>query len=175
MSNVFFISDLHLGHKKILEFSPMRGGTCNHSHSDWLVDQWNSVVGKRDVVWVLGDVCFDKNHLKYLKKMNGHKHLILGNHDEFSFEVYRQYFNKIHSLVKYKGFWLSHAPIHPDELRGKINIHGHVHNKTISITTPYYNDLMRSDDNRYFNVCVEANLGVPVSLESIIKQRNIDI
>lgn len=42
--------------------------------------------------------------------------------------------NKVYSLVKYKGFWLSHAPIHPEELRGCKNIHGHCHDAVISDT-----------------------------------------
>lgn len=154
MSEVYFISDLHLGHKKILEFSPDRGGTDVVSHSEWLVQQWNSVVTKRDLVWVLGDVCFDQDHMKYLKQMNGVKHLILGNHDQFGIDYYKHFFNKIHGFLKYKGFWLSHAPIHPGELRGLPNIHGHTHGKEM-------------EHIAYFNVCVEQWNGKPVSYDFI--------
>jgi calcineurin-like phosphoesterase family protein len=62
--------------------------------------------------------------------------------------------DSVQSLVKYKGFWLTHAPIHPDELRGKMNVHGHVHTKTLA-------------DNRYFNVSCE-NVGYkPVCFDDI--------
>lgn len=167
MSNVFFISDLHLGHKKILEFSPDRGGTNVEEHSEWLVQNWNSVVGKKDIVWVLGDVCFNKEHLKYLDMMKGIKHLALGNHDEFPISVYQKYFHKIVGITKYKGFWLSHAPVHENELRGKTNIHGHVHHKYIKIGT---SDIY---DPRYINVCVEAIEGIPISLESLMILREM--
>lgn len=165
MSKIFFISDLHLGHKRILEFSPERGGTDVISHSEWLVQQWNSVVTKNDLVWVLGDVCFDKTHLKYLKRMKGTKHLILGNHDQFPLDTYLQYFNKIHGLMKYKGHWLSHAPVHEGSLRNLCNIHGHVHANSVQ----YYNYLHNTleDEYRYINVCVEANNGVPQTLEDL--------
>lgn len=163
--NIRFISDLHLGHKNILKFSPERGGTDVESHSEWLVEQWNSVVQKRDLVWVLGDVVFDKDHFKYLKRMYGNKHLILGNHDEFSIAEYSKYFNRIHGFQKYKGFWLSHAPVHPNQLRKHLNIHGHVHHNDIKI-----NKLFRKvKDSRYINVSVEAVNGVPLSLEDIRK------
>lgn len=158
MSIVRFISDLHLGHKTICQFSgSYRGNTTNvDDHDLWIVNQWNSVVSKNDLVYVLGDVAFDKEKIKLLKKMKGNKHLIVGNHDKFSMEVYREYFNKIHGFEKYKGkAWLSHAPIHPSELRGKWNIHGHVHQKEV-------------DDLRYISVCVEAVSGKPISWEELL-------
>lgn len=124
-------------------------------HDNYIVRQWNSVVSKNDLVYVLGDVCFDKTKLPLLKRMKGNKHLILGNHDEFSLETYKPYFNKIHGFMKYKGVaWLSHAPIHPDELRGKWNIHGHVHHKTLP-------------DYRYINVGVEVLDGKPISWDEL--------
>lgn len=158
MSRVRFISDLHLGHQAICKFSgEFRGGcTTTDEHDLWLVEQWNSVVTKNDLVYVLGDVCFDKAKLHLLKKMKGSKHLILGNHDKFSLEVYAQYFNKIHGFDKYKNkAWLSHSPIHPNELRGKWNVHGHVHQNIV-------------DDLRYISVCVEAVSGKPISWDDLL-------
>lgn len=153
--NVFFISDLHLGHKTILKFSgEFRGGTTVEEHNEWIVSQWNSRVGKSDIVYVLGDVAFGHENLKYLDRMKGQKFLIRGNHDSGDLSVFRPYFTNVYGIVKYKGFWLSHAPIHPDELRGKVNVHGHVHQKTIP-------------DPRYINVCVEALGGIPISLEEL--------
>lgn len=53
-------------------------------------------------------------------------------------------FDEVHSLLKYKEFWLSHAPIHPEELRGKKNVHGHVHTESVS-------------DLEYLNVSVDSS------------------
>lgn len=156
MSTVRFIGDLHLGHKSIANFSGKeRGGITNvDEHDKWIIERWNSVVSKNDLVWVLGDVCMDKTKLHLLKKMKGNKHLILGNHDEFSLDTYKPYFNLIHGFLRYKGLWLSHPPIHSDELRGKVNVHGHVHNNPIK-------------DSRYICVSVEQVQGLPISLEEI--------
>lgn len=163
MSKVYFISDLHFGHVNIPKFEGHnRGGvTTVQEHDDWIIKQWNSVVTKRDLTWVLGDVAFTKQGLAKVSKLNGSKHLILGNHDQFSLELYSQYFNKIHGFMKKGKFWLSHAPVHPNQLRNKYNIQGHVHSNTL-------------EDLRYFNVSVEALNGMPIAyeeLESIFKTR----
>jgi calcineurin-like phosphoesterase family protein len=159
MSKVYFISDLHLGHEAVIEFaSQYRGHVTNvDDHHRWLIEQWNSVVTKHDMVYVLGDVCFDKDYLPLLKNFKGNKHLILGNHDKFSMNKYQLYFNKVHGFEKYKGTaWLSHAPIHSGSLRGKWNIHGHVHHNTV-------------DDLRYLNVSVEAVSGKPISWDTLLQ------
>lgn len=151
---IFFISDLHIGHKNILNFSPCRYGENINEHDRWIIAQWNSVVRPKDIVYCLGDVVFDINKIEMLNELNGQKMLVRGNHDKFPIEVYLKYFNNIYGMLGYKGFWLSHCPIHPDELRGKRNIHGHVHNSSIP-------------DDRYINVCVEALNGVPISLDQL--------
>lgn len=157
------ISDLHIGHKSILEFRKMPKWMNLQDHDDWIVNGWNSVVKKRDTVYVLGDICFDMEKMKLFSSMNGNKNLILGNHDAFHLGVYQKYFSKIHGFVKYKGYWLSHAPIHPYELRGRKNIHGHVHSNPL-------------EDDRYIPVCVEQcykeiQLGAQPMLFSDIVER----
>lgn len=156
MSRVYFISDLHLGHKSIINWSREQRGRPNtiHEHDQWIVDQWNSVVNKKDKVFVLGDVCFDMKSMYMLDDMYGEKVLIRGNHDKYHLTVYLRYFRDVQGFVKYKDVWLSHSPIHPLELRGKKNVHGHVHNQPIP------------DDN-YISVCVEALNGVPISYDEI--------
>lgn len=155
--NVFFISDLHLGHAGILKFSPMRGGTTIEEHDQWIVDSWNSKVSKKDLVYILGDVSFGVQNLTPLLRMKGQKVLIRGNHDEGPVQEYTRYFTNVYGVYKRYGIWMSHAPIHPDELRGKPNIHGHVHQNSIP-------------DPRYFNACVEPLGGVPISLEEVRKE-----
>lgn len=158
MSEVFHIGDLHLGHKKILEFSgDFRGGETPEEHDEWIIAQWNSRVTKRDKVFVHGDVCFSRDKLPLLDRMTGSKILICGNHDKFNASVYLKYFTDVVGFVRYKNHWLSHAPIHPDELRGKRNIHGHVHSTDIN-------------DNRYINVSVEANYGIPMEHVELTEQ-----
>lgn len=163
MSKIYFTSDLHFGHTSIIQFSGQHGrqGTNSKEHDEWLIDSWNSVVKPHDVVWVLGDVAMGRpgtkdepglgwKNLAQVGRLVGNKKVILGNHDDMPIEAYSQYFHVVRGLCKFKGQWVSHAPIHPNELRGRKNIHGHVHHKDIM--------LGHIVDDRYINVCVEANV-----------------
>ncbi len=163
MAQVFFISDLHFGHKNVMNFAgKYRHGDNFLENIHYTVELWNHVVSKRDKVYVLGDVCFDEFWLGTLHEMNGVKVLVKGNHDDrVKTETWLKYFDSVEALVSYKGFWLSHPPIHPAELRGKVNIHGHVHQN--SILRPFTNE----PDDRYINVCMENTGGAPVSLDQI--------
>lgn len=157
MSNVFFVSDLHLGHLRAKDFPGRKdmGFATEWEHDEFICANWNSRVGKNDTVYVLGDVAFNTDALDRLEVLNGQKRLVRGNHDVFGSNRYLVYFDHIFGFVKLKyggqRYWLSHCPIHPAELRGAINIHGHVHTNTI-----------RNEDGeidkRYWNVCIE-NIG----------------
>jgi calcineurin-like phosphoesterase family protein len=108
---------------------------------------WNKLVTKRDVVYVLGDAVFTTDALTEFKKLPGRKHLVRGNHDALDTGAYLKAFEQVYGLLKYNEFWLSHAPIHPNELRGRVNLHGHVHYSTIQ-------------SHHYFNCCSENLLPI---------------
>lgn len=163
----YVISDLHLGHKSILRFSPERGGTTVDEHDEWIIEQWNkTVLHKHDVVWILGDVAFSQIALHKVCRLKGYKNLVRGNHDTQSTQAYLKYFNNVFGITKVSGMWLSHAPIHPQELRGRANVHGHVHNNSIR-------DVNGELDPRYMNVCVEALNGIPVLLDDLIARARL--
>lgn len=163
MSQVFFISDLHFGHKRITDFSPkLRTGDDWLENMHILIANWNSVVKKRDVVWVLGDVAFSQDGYDALGELAGRKKMVRGNHDEyFTTEEWLKHFESVDGFVKYKQYWLSHAPMHPAELRGRGNIHGHVHSNHIRNA---YGEL----DGRYINVSAEAVRETPISFQHIL-------
>lgn len=156
MQNTWFCSDLHFGHNNI---GKMRNGVNSEEENrKRIIEDWKKVVKRSDVVFVLGDASFKKEQLEEFKHLNGRKMLVRGNHDQCRTKDYLEYFEDVYGILKYKEFWLSHAPIHPDELRGKINLHGHVHNATV-------------DDLRYFNCCPE-NLW-PIHGSSLISLEQI--
>lgn len=141
MTQVWFGSDFHLGHKNIGKFrAPLI--TSEEENNKRILYDWNSTVGKRDIVFILGDFCFDKELFDTLNLPGYKKYLIRGNHDRFQTAQYLTFFDEVEGLFKYKGMWLSHPPIHPDELRGKVNVHGHTHFHTMN-------------DERYLNICPE--------------------
>ena len=154
---MYFIGDLHAGHKNICKFRQQF--ESEEQHFQHMKDVYHTIVTKRDRVFFMGDTAFTKERLRDIATWVGHKTAILGNHDlekECTIRDYVEAFDDVQGFMKYKEFWLSHAPIHPNELRGKINIHAHVHSATI-------------DDDRYFNTSLE-NIGYkPISLQEIRK------
>ncbi len=163
MANLFFISDTHFGHKNILTFesdegNPIRAFSCIEEMNEHMVQAWNNTVGKQDKVIHCGDVAFGKEALQHCGRLNGTKHLVLGNHDTYATHEYLRFFSKIYGS-KYIGkeAICTHIPIHEGSFRGRsINIHGHLHTKVIG--------------GPYFNVSVERVNYTPISLEEI-KQR----
>lgn len=82
---VWFTSDQHFGHARLLALSASRGAafpTVAEMNAR-LVQNWNSVVQPDDTVWVLGD--FDMHGkdatLALVEQLVGTKILISGNHD----------------------------------------------------------------------------------------------
>lgn len=151
---VFFISDPHLGHKNIAKFRSFVDSTEDNTAQ--FVDQWKKTIKKDHcVVYLLGDVAFSYETLDLLKDLKGRKILIKGNHDDYvTTKAQTEVFEEVYGLLKYKKTWLSHAPIHPAEMRGCIgNVHGHVHNATIMKSKMFRGDCV---DKRYFNACVDA-------------------
>jgi calcineurin-like phosphoesterase family protein len=147
---------MHIGHAGIGNFR--KEVSSEEGNRAYIKHWWDKLVTKRDIVWVLGDAAFSEEAIDWIAALNGEKRLVRGNHDQCPTTSYLRAFSEVYGLVRYKGMWLSHAPIHPDELRGKFQCHGHTH---------YYNmQLGGKDDPRYLNCCVEnfsRHLGRPLA------------
>lgn len=159
MANIFFISDLHLGHENIMKFGQRSFDTIDE-HNEAIVSSWNAVVRAKDIVWVLGDICMDMKSMELFSRMGGRKRLILGNHDRFDIQVYLKYFESVSSFEKrYHGLVMTHIPVHPQEMAYRnwvTNVHGHIHHPEKDIQSP-----------DYFNVNVDLIGMVPISLDQL--------
>ena len=96
MDQIYFTADLHFGHLNILKHSPKRpfSDTVDIvAHDEWLLDLWCSTVDKRDTIYILGDLTFQKSEAAHrlLDKLPGRKFLIEGNHDG-SIRAHKNYF-----------------------------------------------------------------------------------
>ena len=172
--SVYMIGDPHLGHKNIAKFRPFV--TSSEDNSRLIKDDWTRRIGKNDVIYVLGDAAFDQDGLDLLGNLKGRKILVKGNHDDLvSTAAQSKVFEEIHGMLKYKGLWLTHCPIHPNEMRKrKGNVHGHVHLQSIKKRNLFGRKVL---DKRYLNVCVDVIYpkygSVLISLDQIRNYFNI--
>lgn len=158
MSTPRFISDPHLGHRNIYKYRTVFESTAhNDLYFKYVLEE---LCTKRDSMIFLGDVAFTTEYLDFIKSLPGRKILIPGNHctEYIPMKQLVEVFDEVHALLKYKNFWLSHAPIHPEELRGKLNVHGHVHASSVP-------------DTRYLNVSVDSEFMkfLPRTLDEVRK------
>lgn len=149
---IWFTSDLHFFHDRILEFHPKRKelfGDTVEKAKEKMIELWNSRVNKKDTVYILGDLSFGtiEDKRKLFQRLNGNKVLVLGNHDKVPDHL-RCYFNHI-TQIKNMTFKKSvhnflhrdleitmcHFPILSWEHKDKnsIMIHGHCHGKIDNI------------------------------------------
>lgn len=82
-SKLFFTADTHFGHTNIIKYTD-RPFESTHDMNKAMIDGWNSVVSKDDIVYHLGDFAYrNKSQLDtYTSQLNGTIHLVLGNHDK---------------------------------------------------------------------------------------------
>lgn len=171
MANIFFASDHHFHHKNILTFkredgSPLRVFSDVDHMNEHMINCHNSVVSPGDKVYFLGDVTMSRNAkgLEVLRRMNGEKVLIKGNHDLCSASQYLEHFKDIRGSHQFDGMILTHIPIHQESLaRWGLNVHGHLHYNVVKLP------LAQIADRRYFNVSMEQINYTPISLEEVKK------
>ena len=182
MSNRFVVSDWHFGHEnswkkfKLPDGSPMRPFSSTEEMDETMIERHNSKVGPNDVVYVLGDVVINKKSLHHVKRLNGHKRLIRGNHDIFRDSDYRDVgFESLYGVRVFVDQWIfSHIPLHPSSITGRfrVNVHGHLHAgfvPTIASVGPGVTDCVYTNepDPRYCCVCVEQVDYTPVSFDEL--------
>ncbi len=180
MSKVFFTSDTHFFHTKILEY-------CNRPYQDMdemnqaLIDNWNKVVSSDDIVYHLGDVAMGgkskaESVSKILSSLNGTIYLIKGNHESYvlkdpcreRFEWVRDYYE-----LRYENklIIMQHFPLLTWNMAGKVDaegrplafsLHGHCHSSI---------DALNSATTR-LDVGVDSHNYTPISLDDIISIMN---
>lgn len=136
-------SDLHFGHANIQKFCPVTRGRFKDVEDmrEVMIQEWNAQVGQDDLTFILGDFAFlpAAEAVKILRRLNGDKILIEGNHDRklLNDAVFRAEFKEIHQYLRYNHdgqiVIMMHYPIWEwDQMhRGAVHFYGHVHgNKT---------------------------------------------
>lgn len=100
-----------------------------------MISKWNEYVSPKDEIWHMGDFAFrgPGATAKIVERLNGSKHLILGNHDSRMKSSVRKMFASVHSLheinVEKQKIVLCHFPMLTwnKSHRGAWMLHGHCH------------------------------------------------
>ena len=171
MNKIYFTGDTHFGHKNILHYAPKRcadiGVTCQKIEDKWvytdiftnveiseedaimrmdcfIIDKWNSIVDKHDEVYILGDFSFHgvEKTQRIFHRLNGNKHLIIGNHDGSGSAIQgwatcKQMRlldckkSRFDFLTENKRLFMCHFPMQSWGYleKGSIMLHGHCHGR----------------------------------------------
>jgi calcineurin-like phosphoesterase family protein len=163
----FYIADTHFGHNNIIQLDNRPFLDMIEMEGE-MVRRWNDVVGKKDDVYILGDFCWstkpdDWNDI--CDKLNGNKHLILGNHDIKKMPVKAE--SNFVEITSYKEIndckrmiMMSHYPMpfyNHDHYPNAVMLYGHVHvtleQKMMDEITDYIKE------NYPNNYCKTINVG----------------
>ena len=156
--NIFFISDLHIGHKNVLKFDSRPFADVDEMHIE-MIKRWNEVVDDDDIVYYLGDLAFARDELTkwFIYSLKGKINFILGNHDKMKDIIKFGRWENIHEYgteinVKdedtigsrgsngYQRIIMSHYPILSwnKSHYGSWHLHGHCHGSLIKSNQDYY-------------------------------------
>lgn len=135
-------SDLHFGHANIMKFCPVTrvGFTDVSDMREKMIAEWNKSVQPEDETFILGDFAFlpAKDAVEILRRLNGTKILIEGNHDRklLNDPSFRREFKEVHQYLRYNHdgqiVIMCHYPFHfewDQAHRGSVHFYGHVHGK----------------------------------------------
>jgi calcineurin-like phosphoesterase family protein len=163
MTDIWFTSDTHFGHKNIIKF-------CNRpfksiqEHDEILIQNWNSLVKQNDEVYHLGDFVLERREYaeKILKRLNGRIRFIRGNHDKVMKGEILKRFEWVKDYYEMKGpdkrkIVLCHYAfeVWNKSHHGSWHLHGHSHG------TLKFKDIKRLD------MGVDTNNYKPYSIDQI--------
>lgn len=160
--SVYFIADTHFCEDNIRRYEN-RTFQSVVEMDETIIENWNSVVSEDDIVYILGDFGAFNNEQDILKRLNGTKYLVKGNHDTKSNEYYRAAgFREVYDMpILFENFWiLSHEPIYVNSNMPYANLFGHVHNSPI----------IKDYSSQHFCVSAERVGYMPALFEDITKK-----
>lgn len=132
---IWFTSDTHYWHRNIIEYCQRPFGSVEEMNEE-LIERWNQRVSIKDTVYHLGDFALSVDRAQVetiLSRLNGHKHLIVGNHDEKRPAIGNSHWQSVshYKRVKTEGqrLILCHYPmkVWHGSHKGAWQLHGHCH------------------------------------------------
>ena len=135
---IWFVSDMHINHKNILEYSH-RPFKDVEEMNETLINNWNNTVPEDGIVFDLGDFAIGGSKVwnDALSRLHGKHYLIMGNHCMKNYrESYSKYFElviqQMYIQVDDVSIYLNHFPYlcfggAYREQHNVWNLFGHIH------------------------------------------------
>lgn len=141
MSNVWYTSDLHFGHRLVAAIRGFKldsnGEPDVEAHDAYIIRYWRETVNEDDLVFILGDLSVTRpdHALAILSELPGRKVLVSGNHDPIHPD-YRREAIKPSLVEKYNAVFIASQPY----FRRKVNQY-----EFLLSHFPYFGDHKRED------------------------------
>lgn len=172
MNEIFFTSDTHFFHQQDFVYNPRRFSSMEEMNEQ-IIERWNSVVKKTDIVYHLGDVLMGNYDVSLLTRLYGQIYLIQGNHDTTRKinDIYAtgKVTNVIQTseLIKFGklSLFCCHYPVLTANFDDRhfnqhvISLHGHTHQTS---------NWLFPDNPFIYHVGLDSHNCYPVHIETII-------
>ena len=186
MAKSFITSDLHLGHKNIINFMPQSRGqfkTIDDMNEQIIMNINQIASSPDDTLYILGDIafCSPKKACDFLSRIIARKVIVWGNHDR-KLRHSSEFINRYEELrivftadyvskhiefsddVKYP-IVLMHFPIWSFEGQGNGAVHLHGHNHSTGA-----NKYTFGRKQRVMDIGMDGNNLFPYDMEEVIHQ-----
>lgn len=143
MAKIFFISDLHFGHKDVLAFDRRPFKNVEEMEAE-MIRKWNNKVSQEDHVFVIGDMfggVTTAHAGEIVHSLNGKIHLIRGNHDPRG-QIFESLFEDVAACrkiqVRVRGekqmVIMRHRflPFYRGYNEGAVMLYGHTHDSIVA-------------------------------------------
>lgn len=181
---IYYISDIHFNDQRVFD-------KCNKpfanlkDYEEVIISRWNKKVTRNDTVYVLGDISdgISKDSVDLFKKLNGAKHLIIGNHDEpILKEIEESHIFESIQFIKLindrnRKVCLCHYPLMDwmEFSREGYHVYGHIHNKTCLNDHAYVEIKNYYKNKKAFNASADVTNYEPVTLDEMIKLKEANV
>ena len=180
---IYYIADIHFRDQKIFD-KCARPFQSLAEMEEAIISKWNQKVSDEDTIYVLGDIGKDNDPstISIFKKLKGHKHLIVGNHDHDMLEDIKK--SNVFESIKFidlildgsNKVCLCHYPLMDwmEFNREGLLVYGHIHNKTekngyaYKLMKEYYKNL------KAYNAGVDVIGFEPRTLNELITLKEVN-
>lgn len=169
---IYYISDLHFGHRHVIGMDDRPFETIEEM-DETLIRLWNERITDEDDVYIVGDFAYHNGYSAtwYLRQLKGRKHLIIGNHDRHTIQDHKavECFASVEKMLRImddgRVVSLCHFPTAEwnGKRHGGYHVHGHIHIRRDDVY-----EFMSRYDNALNAGCM-INGYRPVTLDELIE------